>query len=139
MTHDEIIEVIQAHRDDKQLQLFKPECYWEDLGIPYCMSALLHRIGSGLSLRIKPEPTYVPWTADDWREFKGKAFRLENTGDVRYNIKYWNIDSVVVVGMYNDGYNSHIASNDIKYSYQTLFNKGIDCNSNKPCGKLVEK
>jgi hypothetical protein len=53
MTHDEMIKIIEAHRDGKTIQWWNIPC-WEDLRTPYPMSALLLRINNGHTLRVKP-------------------------------------------------------------------------------------
>lgn len=132
MTHDEIIEVIKAHRDDKQLQVFNPACYWEDLGVPYCMSALLFRINNGYKIRVKPEPTYVPWTANDWINFKDETIYLKKNKQLNWIIHYWND-----CGVFAFSNNENIIKE--RYVDYTVLLDNYCLENNKPCGKLVEK
>ena len=53
MTHDEIIALLQAHKDGKTLQI-KHKLEWLDLN--YILSAVLGTIAKGREWRIKPEP-----------------------------------------------------------------------------------
>ena len=62
MTHDEIIAVIAAHRDNKPLQLYTTG-QWTDTVIE--LGRLIELIAGSWKFRVKPEPRriYVPWEA----------------------------------------------------------------------------
>lgn len=69
------IELIKAFAEGKTIQLFKPYLdRWEDVAEPKWTA------GYG-QYRIKPEPTYVPFTFDDRELFRGKWVRSKESGN----------------------------------------------------------
>jgi hypothetical protein len=61
MTHDEIIAIIQAHKDGKQLQL-RYQGKWVDCMKDPALLSVLADLSKGYTIRVKPEPKriYVP-------------------------------------------------------------------------------
>ena len=131
MTHDEMIAVIQAHKDGKQIQLLDEQktgtttlTKVSDIIAPILLE-IMDAISRGKKLRVKPEPKVIPWTADDWREFK----------DIKFNIKgrTFRVDNWRVFGI-----NFTNDCNEKFYEkYEDLTSKK-DING-KPCGKVVEE
>jgi len=78
--------------------------------------------------RFKPEPQYIPFTADDWREFASKTIIWK---DADCHVSYWDKFSV---RLWNSRTNTdHIAG------YDELLNDGaIFKETDKPFGKPVQ-
>lgn len=64
MTHDEMIAVIQAEKDGKQIEKTLGRFSWEDKrrGEPF----VFHEGGDGWIYRVKPTPKQVPLGPDDF-------------------------------------------------------------------------
>ncbi len=80
------------------------------------------------SFRVKPEVEYIPFTADDWREFASKTIIWK---DADCHVSYWDKFSV---RLWNSRTNTdHIAG------YDELLNDGaIFKETDKPFGKQVQ-
>lgn len=57
MTHDEIIEIITAHRDKVPLQIQGSDAQWLDANI--AINCILDSIGNGIDWRLKPKPREI--------------------------------------------------------------------------------
>jgi len=80
------------------------------------------------TLRIKSEPEYIPFTADDWRKFASKTIIWK---DADCHVSYWDKFNV---RLWNSRTNTdHIAG------YDELLNDGaIFKETDKPFGKQVQ-
>lgn len=131
MTHDEIIEVIKAHRDGKNIEFW--DCgHWHTATNCQLEDTLLFDISRGYKYRVQPEPTYVPWTADDWRDFKGKKVKLKNN---EYIIKQWNNEGVYLVSV--DTIKNEVRTFPKQIAYGMLLEQ-YRMEYGKSCGRLVE-
>jgi hypothetical protein len=119
MTHDEMIAVIQAHKEGKKIQ-FKFCDTWVD-----CEENKPSWCFKTCSYRVKPSPKVIPWTTDDWREFKDIKFIIVS---VIYEIHSWD----------HKGIYFQVGLDELYfYNYSELLKKK-DTNGNS-CGKVVEE
>jgi len=71
MTHDEIIEIVKAHKEGKQIQYLGKKSrgvlgdYIENLKLYEFMKEIYDSMLDGSSIRIKPEPQYRPYETPD--------------------------------------------------------------------------
>ena len=68
MTEDEIIEVLQAFKEGKEIQFLYNETEWKKAGCPAWNFGMTR-------YRIKPQPEYVPFTWEDRELFRVKWVR----------------------------------------------------------------
>jgi hypothetical protein len=132
MTHDEMIEVVKAHKGGKTIQQLDEQKFSKsgtltkitDILAPTLLE-LIDAISHGKKLRVKPEPKIIPWTADDWREFKDIKLNVESG---TFRVCDWRVFGINF-------------TNDCNYKfyekYSDLANKK-DING-KLCGKVVEE
>lgn len=83
------------------------------------------------TLRIKPEPKYVPFTADDWRDFSDRTIKHAGQGEMR-TIRWWctNGCTLSIAGI--PPRNQHI-------TYQELVDEYVFDTTGKPVGKEVKE
>jgi hypothetical protein len=125
MNHKEVIQVIQAHEDRKQLQ----QLYGAGWGtVDVSLEDLLRRISES-TIRIKPVPSYVPWTTDDWKIFNSEYIQ-ETANNRTYRIYAWNIAGVYAVP------DKNTITNEIFVTYKDLLDKFMGL-QHQPCGKLI--
>ena len=79
MTKKEIIKLLkQANDDCSNVEVCGVDGRWRST-----KAKTIEELVSGLcnnQYRIKPEPEFVPYTKDDWKEFLGKQFKHHYTG-----------------------------------------------------------
>jgi hypothetical protein len=81
-----------------------------------------------LAWRVKPEPQYIPFTADDWREFDCKNVRSKDDGTCLL-ITDWNVrDVTLACGL----------RKSINLTYKTLCDEYVFDTTGKPVGKEVK-
>lgn len=127
MTHDEIIAVVQAHKDGKKIEIYNPisESWyilnWNDI------ESIISGISNGTNYRIAPEPPksqYVPFESmEEFMPHRDKWFKIKNRASVDRIIFYGN-DGLFTHGEYR--------------SWKEVF-ENITFEDDTPCGKLVEK
>jgi hypothetical protein len=76
------------------------------------------------NFRIKPEPKYIPFTADDWREFKRTRIKASNYS-YSVVIESWDED-----GLFTEG--------GMRIQYDSAFQDYVFADTNKPVGKEVQ-
>jgi hypothetical protein len=121
MTHGEAIELIQYEKDGGVLEAATSPIFgWfikrKDAPFDFV----------NLQYRKKSEPKIIPWTADDWREFKNIEIYFD---EVPYYVYAWSDEGMFFATMENDF--------KINRAY-TLLKECKDTNG-KPCGKVVEE
>ncbi len=85
-----------------------------------------HRLEQlALGVRIKPEPTYVPFTADDWREFSDRTVKHKSIY-ITWIIIMWTQSGVLL-------------SNNEFYTYQFMLDEYVFDIKDIPFGKEVKK
>lgn len=127
MTHDKVIEVIQAHKEGKPIEWLSKKSKWESCE-QVSLEIILHNIiNNEINYRIAPEPPkpeYVPFESmeefmphcDKWVRVKGQS---ELSRVILLNNNGLHID-----GSY--------------YDWKRAFNY-LEFSDGTPCGKLVEK
>jgi hypothetical protein len=118
MNHDEMIKVIQAHKEGKQIQFLDSLNEWCDNDSP---SWNFHSI----TYRIKPEPKYRPFTLQEAvaAELEGKRIYDRNTFRV-------------IAGYAKEGV--FVGNGDDFITFGDLLNYYVFGNSS-PCGVLEEE
>ena len=76
------------------------------------------------SFRVKPEPQYIPFTADDWREFKGARVQRKDFNHFA-TISYWNEQVFTIPG-------------EVGVCYDRALSDYIFADTGKPFGKQVQ-
>lgn len=124
MTHDEIITVLQAHKEGKPLECFSVMYRWEP-SEQLSLEAILHDITNNeTSYRIAPNPEYVPWnTIEEVIPHMGKVIKSKD--DLYYDTIYF----------------MRITSEGLTVQGRTAkkFFENYEFIDGTPCGKLVVK
>lgn len=68
MTHDEVIALVQAHKEGKELQI-RNDRSWEKVPGNATLNDILQWLTNDVILRIKHEPRYRAWTAEEVPDF----------------------------------------------------------------------
>lgn len=127
MTHDEIIAVIQAHKEGKPIEWLSKKSKWKSCE-QVSLEIILHNIiNNEINYRIAPEPPkpeYVPFESmeefmphrNKWFKLKAKTIIMQITGigdnGIMIGVEYFSWENAFLTLTFEDG---------------------------TPCGKLVEK
>jgi len=115
---DKLEELAKGIREGKTIQSYYT--HWGDIKE--------HMLDDELrieNLRVKPEPKYVPFTADDWREFGGA--RVQRRDFDRFaTILYWNEQVFTIPG-------------EVGVCYDRALSDYIFTDTGKPFGKEVKE
>ena len=129
MTRDEVIHVLKNVKFDNDLrstnlQKLSESGLWADCYIRY--NNLLYLTSCEQHIRIKPEPEYVPYTKDGWRDILGKIF-VPN--DKQYNsilISGYDEEELIYIDIDGNAY--------LCYDYLLKHYTHLD---GTPAGKLI--
>jgi hypothetical protein len=120
---DKLEELAKGIRDGKVLQ----ENYnggWQDVAYPRW--ELLVR-----GLRVKSEPKYIPFTADDWRKFNETIIEGEKQGEM-HTVRWWCKNGCMLS-------TADIPPRSQFVTYQYLCDKYVFNATSKPVGKEVKE
>lgn len=124
MTHDEMIAVIQAHKEGKLIEMHPKDRrgnHWMIREKPtWNFEECLYRV--------KPEPKVIPWTIKDAEIFLGKILTEKLTLET-YRVTSCNLKGLFMRQTQDNEYES------VFFLYETVFDNFI-FNGN-PCGKVV--
>lgn len=122
MTREEIAdkfeELAKGIREGKTIQSYYT--HWGDIKE--------HMLDDELrieNLRIKPEPTYVPFTADDWKEFKKESLFFDGNRSKLWQVESWS-DTGIWLGTFSP------------FTYVDAFKRLTFSHTLKPFGKQVQ-
>lgn len=123
MTREEVVdkleELAKAVRADKKMQQAgMTEDGWCDIKhnqLEYFVN----------TLRIAPDPKYVPFTADDWREFKNSRIQTKSFSHF-VSVLHWD-----ELGF--------IAPSGFRIYYDDALSNYVLVDTGKPCGKEVKE
>lgn len=120
MTPDEMIAVIQAHKEGKQIQYFcEFTNKWEDVNNPcWDFNSIIYQIKPE-----SPQPKYIPFTYEDAEQLIGKAVK----------------DSKGLISLITDLDDDIIWMSERPNTLKNLFKDYTFFPSGEPCGKLVEE
>jgi hypothetical protein len=123
MTRDEMIAVIQAHKEGKIIHVAGFETTrTQELYNP-SLTGIINLMSNGTTLVVKPEPKVIPWTADDWRKFI--CISIADKYGTTIGVHSWT-EKGIFWGTHRD----FITYKDL------VRRKNIN---GKPCGKVVEE
>lgn len=125
MTHDEIITVLQVHKEGKPIEWFSAMDKWEPCCEQVPLKSILHDIiNNEASYRIAPKPEYVPFESmEDFMPHGDKWIRVKG---------YSELSRIILMdneGLYIDG---------SYHGWKSAF-VCLEFADGTPCGKLVEK
>lgn len=99
MTREEIAdkfeELARGIREGKTIQEDYAYGQWRDMKEEQVLVFGVERF------RVKPEPQYIPFTADDWKEFEGKEVSSALDGAF-FRVVHWDAHGVTLAGMVGD-------------------------------------
>lgn len=115
---DKLEDLAKGIREGKTIQSYYT--HWSDIKE--------HMLDDELrieNLRVKPESKYIPFTADDWIEFKDARIQAKDF-HLFASVEYWNNDGIVI-------------PNNRYVCYDVALSDYVFTETGKPFGKEVKE